>query len=88
MLWLYALQWQTTRDRFGDVVVESRPLLWEVACSISDRVIPKTLKLIAIIAVLCTQGCEVSITTDWLVSVNWPVVLVTDLGNAVIKLKN
>ena len=32
-------------DRFGGVVVERPPRVREVACSIVDRVIPKTLKM-------------------------------------------
>ena len=52
----------------GGIVVE-RPLQeLEVAGSFPGRVLPKTLKIVVMTALLCDQGCGVTITTDWLVS--------------------
>ena len=48
-------------DRLGGEVVERLPRMRDVACSISDRVMPNM--------VVMAQGCRVSTTTDdWLVS--------------------
>ena len=52
--------------RLGGVVVERR-LGCEVSGSMPDRVIPNNLKVVVMAALLGTQGCEVRITTDWLV---------------------
>ena len=40
----------------------------EIAGSIPGRIIPNTLKMVLIAALLDAQGFGVSITTDWLVS--------------------
>ena len=52
----------------GGVVVESRPRVQEVADLIPGRVIPKTLKIVVMAAILVAWGCGVSITYDWLLS--------------------
>ena len=55
-------------NRIGGVVVELPSRVREVVGWIPDRVIPYTLNVIVIAAYISTQSCEVSITTDWLVS--------------------
>ena len=50
------------------VVIESPPLVLEVEGSNPSRVIPKTLKMLMMAALLGAQGCGASIMTDWLVS--------------------
>ena len=48
----------------GGVVVECPPQVQEVVGSIHGQVISKTFKMVVMAALLGTQGCGVSITTD------------------------
>ena len=65
---VFVLEWFLPGHRLSGVVVERPPQEWEVASSIPGGVIPKTLKMVVVAALLGAQGCGVSITTDWLVS--------------------
>ena len=51
-------------NRHAGVFVERPPRVREVVGSIPGRVIPKTLKMVVMTALLGAQGCGVIITTD------------------------
>ena len=51
----------STKDCLGGVVVECLPRLRKVAGLITSRVIPNTLKLVVMAALLGVQGCGVRI---------------------------
>ena len=60
-------------------MVERPSLVLEITGSIPGRVIPKTLNIVVMAALLGAQGCGLAG-----VRINGPVILVTYQGNAVI----
>ena len=53
------------QPRLGFVVVERLPRVWDIAGSITGRVIANTTKMVVMDALFDAQGCWVSITTGW-----------------------
>ena len=68
LLRFLSICFQNRLHRLCDVVVKRSPLVREVVGSIPGQVLPNTLKVVTMSAVLGSQGYGVSITTEWLMS--------------------